>query len=85
MFLFLAPLHKPASPGLGCSIVALAARYQSKTIREHKYVSYDAQLCPVIAKGQRAPNAQLTHQIVNLHHEDLKSSGPDSQTHKNPV
>jgi hypothetical protein len=25
-----------------------------------KYVGYDAQLCPVIAKGQRAPNAQLT-------------------------
>jgi hypothetical protein len=49
------------------------------------YASYDAQLCPVIAKGQRAPNAQLTHQIVNRHHEELKSSGPDSQTHKNPV
>ena len=59
--------------------------YQSKTIREPKYVSYDAQLCPVIAKGQRAPNAQLTHQIVDRHYEDLKSSGPDSQTHKNPV
>ncbi len=25
--------------------------YQSKTIRGNKYVSYDAQLCPVIAKG----------------------------------
>ncbi len=36
-----------------------------------KYVSYDAQLCPVIAKGLRAPNAQLTHQIVNRHHEEL--------------
>ena len=59
--------------------------YQSKTIREPKYVSYDAQLCPVIAKEQRAPNAQLTHQIVDRHHEDLKSSGPDSQTHKNLV
>ena len=58
--------------------------YQSKTISEHKYVSYDAQLCPVIAKGQRALNAQLTHQIVNRHHEELKSSGPDSQTLKNP-
>ena len=46
--------------------------YQSKTIREPKYVScYDAQLCPVIAKGQRAPNAQLTHQIADRHHEAL--------------
>jgi hypothetical protein len=45
---------------------------------------YDAQLCPVIAKGQRAPNAQLTHQIFGRHHEELKSSGPDSQTLKNP-
>ncbi len=60
--------------------------YQSKTMRAQiYYASYDAQLCPVIAKGQRAPNAQLTHQIVNRHHEELKSSGPDSQTHKNPV
>ena len=59
--------------------------YQSKTIREPKYVSYDAQLCPVIAKGQRAPNAQLTHQIVNRPHEELKSSSPDSQTLKNLV
>jgi hypothetical protein len=57
--------------------------YQSKTISEHKYVSCDAQLCPVIAKGQRAPNAQLAHQIVDRHHEELKSSGPDSQTLKN--
>jgi len=31
-------------------------------------------------KGQRAPNAQLTHQIVDRHHEELKSSSPDSQT-----
>jgi hypothetical protein len=45
--------------------------YQSKTIRGTKYVSYDAQLCPVIAKGLRAPNAQLTHQIVDRHHEEL--------------
>ncbi len=59
-------------------------RYQYETISEHKYVSYDAQLCPVIAKGQKAPNAQLTHQIVDRHHEELKSSGPNSQTLKNP-
>ena len=59
--------------------------YQSKTIRGTKYVSYDAQLCPLIDKGQRAPNAQLTHQIVNRHHEELKSSSPDSQTLKNLV
>jgi len=59
--------------------------YQSKTIRGTKYVSYDAQLCPLIDKGQRAPNAQLTHQIVDRHHEELKSSSSDSQTLKNPV
>ena len=58
--------------------------YQSKTIRGTKYVSYDAQLCPLIDKGQRAPNAQVTCQIVNRHSEELKSSSPDSQTHKNP-
>ena len=58
--------------------------YQYKTISEHKYVSYEAQLCPFIAKRQRAPNAQLTHQIVDRHHEKLKSSGPDSQTLRNP-
>ena len=55
-----------------------------KNYVEHKYVSYDAQLCPVIVKGQRAPNAPLTHQIVDRHHEELKFSGPDSQTLKNP-
>jgi hypothetical protein len=59
--------------------------YQSKTIRGTKYVSYDAQLCPLIDKGQRAPNAQLAHQIVNRHHDELKSSSPDSQTLKNLV
>ena len=58
--------------------------YQYKTIRGTKYVSYDAQFCPVIAEGQRAPNAQLTHQIIDRHHEELKSSGPDSQTLNNP-
>ena len=47
-------------------------------------VTYNAQLCPIIAKGQRAPNALLTHQIFDRHHEDLKFSGPDSQTLKNP-
>jgi hypothetical protein len=53
--------------------------YQSKNISGNKNVGYEAQLCPIIAKGQRAPNAQLTHQIINRHHEELKSSGPDSQ------
>jgi len=61
------------------------SEYQSKTMRAQICQFYDAQLCPVIAKGQRAPNAQLTHQIVDRHHEDLKSSGPDSQTQRNPV
>ncbi len=41
--------------------------YQSKTIRYYKNVSYDTQLSPIIAKGQRAPNAQImTHQIVDM-------------------
>ena len=60
-------------------------RYQSKTIRGTKYVSYDAQLCPLIDKGQKAPNAQVTCQIVNRHSEERKSSSPDSQTLTNPV
>jgi hypothetical protein len=59
--------------------------YQYKTIRGTKYVSYDAQLCPLIDKGQQAPNAQVTCQIVNRRSEELKSSSPDSQTLKNPV
>ena len=61
------------------------SKYQSKTIRGTKYVSYDAQLCSLIDKGQSAPNAQVTCQIVNRHSEELKSSSPDSQTLKNPV
>ncbi len=36
-----------------------------------KNVSYDAQLCPIIAKGQRAPNAQVTRKIVDRHYEEL--------------
>ena len=43
-----------------------------------------AQLCPIIAKSQRAPNAQLTCLIVNRHYEELKSCCADSQTLKNP-
>jgi hypothetical protein len=42
-------------------------------MRGNKNVSYDAQLFPVIAKGQRAPNAQLIHQIVDRHYEELNS------------
>jgi hypothetical protein len=70
---------------LSIRLVGMVSVGTSQKIREPKYVSYDAQLCPVIAKGQRAPNAQLTHQIVDRHHEELKSSSPDSQTLKNPV
>jgi hypothetical protein len=58
--------------------------FQSKTIRGTKNVSYDAQLCPVIAKGQRAPNARVTCQIFNKNYEELKSSCLDSQILKNP-
>ncbi len=56
--------------------------YQSKTICEHKNVSYEAHFWPIIVKVQRAPNAQATLQIVNRHYEELKSSRPDSQTLK---
>ena len=56
-------------------------RYHTKNVS----YGYGAQLCPVIAKGQRAPNAQVTCQIVNRHSEEIKSSSPDSQTLKNPV
>jgi hypothetical protein len=54
-------------------------KYQSKTICEHKNVSYEAQLCPIIVMVQRAPNAQSTLQIVNRHYEDHKSRRLDSQ------
>jgi hypothetical protein len=62
--------------------VGVVQRYQSKTICEHKNVSYEAHLCPIIAKVQRAPNAQVTLQIVDRQHEELKSSRSDSQTPK---
>jgi hypothetical protein len=54
--------------------------YLSKTICEHKNVSYEAHLCPIIVEVQRAPNAQAALQIVDRHYEELKSSRPDSQT-----
>ncbi len=41
--------------------------YQLKTICENKNVSYEAHLCPIIVKAQRAPNAQATLQIVDRH------------------
>ncbi len=45
-------------------------------------VSYEAHLCPIIVKVQRAPNAQATLQIVDSHYEEYKSSRPDSQALK---
>ena len=48
-------------------------QYQSKTICENKNVSYEAHLCPIIVKAQRAPNAQSTLQIVDRHYEKLNS------------
>jgi hypothetical protein len=57
-------------------------QYQSKTICENKNVSYEAHLCPIIVKAQRAPNAQATLQIIDRHYEELKSIHPDSQTLK---
>jgi hypothetical protein len=47
--------------------------YQSKTICENKNVSYEAHVCPIIVKAQRAPNAQATLQIVNRHYEEFLS------------
>jgi hypothetical protein len=62
---------------------ALDKHFQSKTICEHKNVSYEAHLCPIIVKEvQRAPNTQATLQIVDRHYEELKSSCSDSQTPK---
>ncbi len=43
----------------------LRVMYQSETIYENKNVSYEAHLCPIIVKAQRAPNAQATLQIVD--------------------
>ena len=59
-------------------------KYQSKTISKYKNVSYEGQLCPLILKSQRVPNAPATQQIVSKHCEELKSSCPDSETLKNP-
>jgi hypothetical protein len=56
--------------------------YQSQKLCEQKNVSYEAHLCPIIVKVQRAPNAQATLQIVDRHYEELKSRRPDSQTLK---
>ncbi len=65
-------------------LLSIGIWYQSKTISGPKNVSYDAQLCPIIAKSQRAPNAQLTCQIIDRHFEELKSCCADSQTLKDP-
>jgi hypothetical protein len=55
--------------------------YQSKTICENTNVSYEAHLCPIIVKAQRAPNAQATLQIINRNYEEFLSPA-DSQTLK---
>ncbi len=60
----------------------MGKHYQSKTICEHKNVSYEAHLCPIIVTVQRTPNAQATLQILDKHYEELNSSRPDSQTLK---
>ncbi len=53
-------------------------RYQSKTMRAQK-ICQITQLCPNIAKGQRAPNAQLTHQIVI---DTMRTLSPAARTLK---
>ncbi len=40
-------------------LIADAGRYQSKTIMEHKHVTYDGQLRPIIVKSNIVPNAQV--------------------------
>ena len=37
----------------------LVCGYQSKTIMEHKNVTYDGQLRPIIVKSNIVPNAQV--------------------------
>ncbi len=71
--------HKPigAAPGRDY--------YQSKTITEHKHVTYDGQLRPIIVKSNLVPNAQVRQQIIHRHYEELKSSSPDSLALGNPV
>jgi hypothetical protein len=44
-----------------------------KTIRGNKNVSVHTQLCPIIVKAQRAPNAQSTLQIVDRHYEEQRA------------
>ncbi len=46
--------------------------YQSKTITEHKHVTYDGQLRPIIVKSNLVPNAQVRQQIIHRHYEELK-------------
>jgi hypothetical protein len=58
---------------VGSPAVIIDSDYQSKTICENKNVSYEAHLCPVIVKVQRAPNAQATLQIVDRHYEEFLS------------
>jgi hypothetical protein len=68
----------------GPKLITRFSWYQSKNISDHKNVSYEGHLCPIIVKSQRAPNAQATQHIIHRHYEELKSSSPDSQTLKNP-
>jgi hypothetical protein len=58
---------------LAMLLLHIMLRYQSKTICENKNVSYEAHLCPIIVKAQRAPNAQATLQIVDRHYEEFLS------------
>jgi hypothetical protein len=65
-------------------ITMITFYYQAvKILSGPKYVSYDAQLCPIIVKSPSAPSAQATQLIANRHYEEVKSSYPDSQTLKN--
>jgi hypothetical protein len=41
----------------------------SQKLCENKNVSYEAHLCPIIVKAQRAPNAEATLQIVDRQYE----------------
>jgi hypothetical protein len=68
------------------SIPTFLCRFGTSLNFKREQTTASVTACLFIAKGQRAPNAQLTHQIVDRHHtmKELKFSGPDSQTLKNP-
>ncbi len=52
--------------------------YQSKTIIEHKNVTYKGHLCPIVVKSSLAPKEPASQQIIHKPYRELKSSSPDT-------